>query len=131
MSWWTHVAAIARIDCYVDNDDFTPIFGKECLWDSSDVIWAEAITHPELYLPMGSEGSLQMQVWVNPHKEYMNRYTVSIFGDLRDYSSPEAIVKWFKNKLKDLPIRQAIIEAEDGIESCTWIWQGEEENDEQ
>ena len=127
MSYWTHVAAIARIDCYVDNDDFTPIFGKECLWDSPPEVKEEQREHPERFLPMGSEGSLQMQVWINPHKEHMDRYTVSIFGDLRDHSDPFAIIEWFRNKLKGLPVRQALIEAGEGWDSYTWTWHGEEE----
>ena len=35
-----------------------------------------------------------------------------IFGDLRDYETPEAILDWFKKKLKDVPVRQAVITIE-------------------
>ena len=72
MSNWTHVAGIIRIDglrCLdnvLDKPDFDEIIGKECLWESPEEVWDDAKKNPEKYLPMGSEGSLQKTVWVNP-----------------------------------------------------------------
>ena len=74
--------------------------------------WREQEEHPERYLPMGSEGTLKMMVWTSPDPSDMARYTVSIFGDLRDHDSPQEIVDWFKDKIKDLWIRQATITVE-------------------
>lgn len=96
MSNWTHVAGIMRIDDFRMNDevpDFEKIFGKTVRFE--DPGFPEGET-----LPMGSEGSLEMSVYVNPDKSYLSAYTVSFFGDLRDHDSPEEIIYWFKEKCK-------------------------------
>lgn len=115
MSNWTHVAAVARIDSIVGLTpelDFEKHFGKTLEFEDGSSKWQEQDEHPERYLPMGSEGSLQMSVWTDPDPCNMARYTVSIFGDLRHHDSPQEIVDWFKEKLKDLWIRQATITVE-------------------
>ena len=116
MSNWTHVAAIARIDEIrfdaTETIDFTEIFGKSVHYGSPSEVWDDVERHPESFLPMGSEGSLNMSVWINPDISHMAAYVVSIFGDLRDHDDPDEIVEWFKNKLKDLAVRQAIITVE-------------------
>lgn len=112
MSCWLHVAAVVRADEIVIEDnvlDFDNIFGKECLFDSSKELWDEAYDYPYRFLPMGSEGSLQKQVWVNPDKESLAAYSVMIFGDLRDRDDPETIIEWFKKCLDRLCVRQATI----------------------
>lgn len=113
MSNWTHVAAIARIDHITflgaPELDFEKIFGKELIPESDYELWVEADKHPEKFLPTGSEGSLNMSVWVNPAPHAAARYTVSIFGDLRDHDDPNAIVEWFKEKIESLMVRQAVI----------------------
>ena len=104
MSNWTHVAGIMRVDYIKLEDtpelDFDKLLGKECLWSSDYEVFEDADKHPELYLPMGSEGSLQKSVWINPNDSHIARYTVSIFGDLRDHDSADEIIEWFKNKCK-------------------------------
>lgn len=118
MSNWTHVAGVMRVD-YVkwDEDelelDFDKLLGKECHDYASFV---NANKRPELYLPMGSEGSLQKSVWINPNDSHCSRYTVSIFGDLRDHDSCDEIIEWFENKCKALggSIRQATITVDNG-----------------
>lgn len=113
MSNWTHVAGIARIDGIMPNGDtdaFAKHFGKECLWEDGD--FDDAFKHPDDYLPMGSEGSLHMSVWVNPDPHCLAAYTVSIFGDLRDHHDPDEIVEWFKKKLEGLWVRNACIVVE-------------------
>lgn len=120
MSNWTHVAAIARIDDLRFDEsipDFEEIFGRTL--DSEDPLskWEEAREHPEKFLPMGSEGSLNMSVWVNPDESYVAAYTVSIFGDLRDHDNPQEIVDWFVKKVSDddLMVRNACIVAENWL----------------
>lgn len=124
MSAWTHVAAIVRVDGWVTNDDMTKIFGKECLWNSDEKVWDDMQKDMAAYLPAGSEGTLHMTVWINPDASSFPRYTVSIFGDLRDYWNGLDIIDWFRDKLKyigDLSIRQACIEVVDGYSSSyTW-----------
>ena len=101
MSNWTYVAGIIRID-YIKYEyksilDFDKLFGRDC--DCFHEIF-EAHEHPELYLPVGSEGSLKKSIWVSyPNDSHVARYAVSIFGDLCDYSC-DKIIGWFKNKCK-------------------------------
>lgn len=112
MSNWTHVAGIIRIDAFRHSDydpDFDKLIGKECLWESPGSVWDDAENNPDKYLPMGSEGSLQKSVWVNPNDSCMAAYTVSIFGDLRDHDSTKEIIDWFKKICKKVWVRNAVI----------------------
>ena len=113
MSNWTHVAAIVRVDSFrvfsSDKLDFSKVFGKELNYD--DMIGRVYYNEDE-FLPIGSEGSLQMSVWTNPNTSSVAAYTVSIFGDLRDHNDPDAVIEWFKEKCKLLMIRQATIVVE-------------------
>lgn len=115
MSNWTHVAGIIRVDCIRGLEvkpDFAQIFGKELHWGSTPEEWEEYATHPEGYLPSGSEGSLTITVWDNPKKSHIAAYTVSIFGDLRDHENSDEIIEWFKDKCAKLRVRNACIVAE-------------------
>ena len=117
MSNWTHVAGIIRVDrIRVDDDaeelDFDKILGKECLWNSSRKVWDDALKNPDKYMPMGSEGSLQKSVWVNPNKGRVDSYTISIFGDLRDHDNISEIIDWFIKKCNLLWVRNAVITVE-------------------
>lgn len=137
MSNWTHVAGVVRLDAIrhfrSENDSlFDKMFGKECLYDSPSDVWRDCDDHPDDYMPMGSEGSLQKSVWINPHKNEMAAYTVSIFGDLRDHDSTSEIIEWFKKKCKNVLkyhcwIRNAVITVENewnGGETWTYINEG-------
>ena len=132
MSNWTHVAGIIRVNAFRFDDDITKDFdeliGKECLWDSPTEVWDDADGNPDKYLPMGSEGSLQKSIWINPDKDCMDSYTISIFGDLRDHDNVKEIIDWFKEKCKKLWVRNAVITVENeyyGTETC--VWTGEED----
>ena len=128
MSVWTHVAGIIRIDDIRLGDtlpDFDKLIGKECQWESPTEVWDDMECRPEDYLPMGSEGSLEKSVWINPDKGCMSSYTVSIFGDLRDYEDSESIIEWFKNKINEINeikgVRQAVIISEtEGKNPLSW-----------
>lgn len=130
MSNWTHVAGIIRVnqikwDELDPNLNFEKLIGKEVRFSDELDIWADAHKHPEKYLPMGSEGSLRMSVWTNPDIGHIARYTVSIFGDLRDYDTPETIIEWFKKKCENegLWVRNAVISAQcDLQEPLTWTY---------
>lgn len=102
MSNWSHVAGIVRIDWLrfsdedgIDSDMLERLFGKSFGFGSFP---EEAETHPEKFLPFGSEGSLDISLWENPDKHCLAAYTVSVFGDLRDHDDPDAIIDWFKEK---------------------------------
>jgi len=113
MSNWIHVNAAIRIDDLRLDDsvpDFDKLIGKEYSYLDDD--WDGMIHNPNLYLPMGSEGSLQKSVWINPDKSYAAAYTVTIFGDLRDCGKEDAekVIEWFKDKCNEINVvRDAVI----------------------
>lgn len=130
MSAWAHVAAIVRVDDFRFSDDqpipdWDEIFGKECLFHSPVEVWVDCEKHPEKYLPCGSEGSLRKTVWVNPDSHNVAAYTVTIFGDLRDFENLDEIIDWFKEKvdLGEIAIRQAVITATNCYETKTWAYE--------
>ena len=144
MSVWTHVAAVFRIDwltvgmdgprinCYVKPrwDEVTGKAIYECDWLTDDDYelqrlhesWNEYREHPEQFMPTGSEGSLQRVVWVNPDSHCAARYTVTVFGDLRDYDDHEAIKKWFDSVCEKCHIRQAVCTCDVSGDLHTWTW---------
>ena len=115
MSNWTHVAGIIRVDDLRLGDkdlDFEDLIGREILYESPFEEWENADKYPERYLPIGSEGSLQMSVWANPDKSDLAAYTVSIFGDLRDHDNAQEIIDWFKKTCEKFLVRNAVIVVE-------------------
>lgn len=105
MSVWAHVNGSVRVDSIrmLGKPDFSKIFIKS-LWDD---------TNSNCNMPEGSEGSLDFRVIENPDKDSLSAYTVSIFGDLRDYSKDrlQDIKDWFERVLKECGmIRQAILQ---------------------
>lgn len=115
MSVWTHVAGIVRLDCIrvMYETEMIPkaiqeYFGKELRWDDDDDAWKENYEHKDRFLPCGSEGSLRMSIWENPNESHVSAYTVSIFGDLRDFDDAQSIIDWFKSKLDEESMSKAI-----------------------
>ena len=118
MSVWTHVTGVIRIDSIRISDDipnFDKYFGKEWtfddMWDDEPA-YKEFEENPDAFMPYGSEGSLTKSIWINPDRSEMASYVVTIFGDLRDYDTPEDIISWFKDCCKNVWVRQAIITVE-------------------
>lgn len=104
MSNWTHVAGIIRVDALpIEELDFDKLIGEE--WHYGDTFY---VTSND-FLPDGSEGSLYKSVWEDTDSSNIARYTVSIFGDLREHDDPQAIIDWFKKRCDALYVRQAII----------------------
>ncbi len=135
MSIWTHAAGVIRIDAFRIGDEtnaqikreLTNLIGKELSFYDSDRKWNDRERHPEKYLPCGSEGSLHLSIWINPNKSSLAAFTVTIFGDLRDYDSANEIILWFQNKIKEIRehymVRQATITAEtEGIDTKSWTF---------
>ena len=114
MSIWTHVAAIIRIDSLKgfgmgpqSKEELKKVLGPVARFDSSDEDWNSCT------LPCGSEGSLQYAIWENENEHCIAAFTVSVFGDLRDYNETGSIEKWFNEFCGKFPIiRQAICVAE-------------------
>jgi len=115
MSVWTHVAGIIRVDgLRIDGDtkpNWDKIIGKELKWEDPHEIWDDCDKNPEAFMPCGSEGSLKKVIWENPNKSSLASYTVSVFGDLRDYSNLVEIEKWFAKVCNKLWVRNAVITA--------------------
>lgn len=109
MSIWTHVAGVIRIDGIYG---VTEEIGSEAMLDRlvgkvldfNDELdrWHDADEHPEEFMPLGCEGSLKRSLWINPHMNAMARYTLSVFGDLRDYHDVNAVVEWFRNRCRQI-----------------------------
>ncbi len=100
MSNWIHVNAAIRIDDLRLDDsipDFDELFGKE--YSYLDDALDDEMSNIDLYLPMGSEGSLQKSVCI-----YASSYSVMIFGDLRDRDKEDAkgVLQWFKDKCNEI-----------------------------
>lgn len=114
MSQWTHVCGCIRIDRLFDDVNCETIqnaLGKALKWESPAEMWDEAENYPERYTPTGSEGGIEYDIWENPNHSCMAAYTVSIWGDLRDYNSVNEITNWFNKVLYDssLIIRDAVL----------------------
>lgn len=143
MSVWTHVAAVFRIDGLkvgVDGPringyvkpDWDKITGRAIYdgdWCSDDDYeqqrmksdWEAYRKHPDRFMPTGSEGSLQRLLWVNPKEYCAARYTVTVFGDLRDYDDHEAIREWFEGVCEKCYIRQAVCHC--NVSGPTYMWE--------
>lgn len=121
MSQWTHVNASFRLNSLgiISDEMITENFGKSVDYYGMygieyDENWE--VKEKEKYLPMGSEGSLEISIWHNPDTSCMASTTVSVFGDLRDYGSFEEIEEWFNKCCSSFSIRQAICQV--NVEGC-------------
>lgn len=112
MSTWTHVAGVIRVD------DYSVVLGKESS-SLQDTFIRNTWYHPNENgnMPMGSEGSLDVEIIKRPEEEGMEYMkTVTIFGDLRDFGKDDIdiIKNWWKDLAKKLApscsIRQAVLE---------------------
>lgn len=84
MSQWTHVAAVIRFDAI----RFGAMFPEDGKVDPL----------PELApgVPTGSEGPLTVLLWANPSVNSVAAYTATIFGDLRDFDSADAVLDYLR-----------------------------------
>ena len=117
MSQWTHVNASFRLNSFgrIEDDKLINIFGKSVDYYHMDEVEYDEnweVKDKEKYLPMGSEGSLEMNIWHNPNTSYMASTTVSVFGDLRDYDSFEEIEEWFNRCCDKVCLRQAVCQVD-------------------
>jgi hypothetical protein len=107
MSQWAHVNGSIRIDGItglLPNPDFKSMF-RTCNYEDPEDKWKAC------NVPKGSEGSLKINIWQNPDDSCMARFTINIFGDLRDYENKDEIKNWFTDicTKHDLMIRDAVL----------------------
>lgn len=126
MSIWTHVAAIIRIDAVKgvwgpqSKDDIKRVLGPIARFNGPEEDW-DACT-----LPIGSEGSLEYDIWENEDPCFMAAFTVSVFGDLRNYEETESIEEWFNSLCSKFMVRQAVCLAEtEGYEAKVFQYKKE------
>lgn len=117
MSQWTHVNASFRLNSIgeIPDEKIIDIFGKQVDYRSMSSIEYDEnyeVKDKDKYLPMGSEGTLEMSIWHNPDKSCMASTTVSVFGDLRDYETFNEIEEWFNKCCNSSWIRQAVCQVE-------------------
>lgn len=128
MSHWTHVCGCVRIDSIFHEDvnaRIEEVFGKILCYDDLYEEWKLQESNPELYTPTGSEGGIKYFVWENPEECHMASHTVSIWGDLRDYTSVEEIAEWF-NKIvynSGFCIRDAVLSIDEGYKKTVLLYQ--------
>ena len=113
MSQWTHVNGNIRFDAMVglipnqDRAAIEKVMGKTCRFDDERAI-SEACT-----VPCGREGSIQYEIYQSPDPHELAAYSVSIFGDLRDYNNLDEIKKWFEKIITTWAgIRSAVLVVE-------------------
>jgi len=112
MSQWTHINGSIRVDCVRGLQpipNFKELF-KTCDWADDEDIWDAC------NVPKGSEGSVKVNIWENPEENHVAAYTVQVFGDLRDFGTPDypEVKKWFEDIClnKGLEIRNAVLEVD-------------------
>ena len=117
MSQWTHVNACFRLNSFgkIQDEKIIDIFGKQVDYKSmSNLEYDEnyEVKDKEKYLPMGSEGTLEISIWHSEDESSLASTTVSIFGDLRDYGDFDEIERWFNKCCNRCWIRQAVCQVE-------------------
>lgn len=120
MSRWTHVAGIFRVDYFRVGDpdelevlkkNIKEVLGPMVRWGDPSEVWEKGTK-----LPIGSEGSLEYDILVNPIENSVAVFTIPVWGDLRDFGDWGDVKKvedWFNEACSKLWIRQAILQVED------------------
>lgn len=123
MSIWTHVTGVIRLETglKLDDDDIENLIGKRILYRAPQKPKDEYKEHPERFIPKGSNGSLNFHVYNHDNKYELPSCVISIFGDLEDYADSDAIIEWFKSRVKSsiYTVRQACITVS-GLTVDTW-----------
>lgn len=127
MSVWTHFAAVIRFDSLrvpgLEYMELGPDLGKTCDWGDDQKVW-EACN-----VPCGSEGSIQYQIWENPHQSSLAAYTAMIWGDLRDYEDRDELVAYLNRVTEGKMIRAGIAEIHTEYQK-TLVYRYSSENEE-
>ena len=134
MSVWTHVNASFRLDSFgsIDDSEIIKTFGKAVDYEHFDEIEYDEnleVKDKDQYLPMGSEGTLCMNIWHNPDKHCIASTIVNVFGDLRDFDSIEEIKNWFNKCCSRFWVRQAVCQVDCPPEQKVFTYKEDEDDD--
>lgn len=67
--------------------------------------------------------------WANPDNAAVAKYTITIFGDLRDYDDEHEIISYFNRITIDQDVRQACFTFQvEGKSGRTFVWEDDGEN---
>ncbi|WP_269581878.1 hypothetical protein [Roseibium sp. Sym1] len=83
-----------------------PDLGNTCDYYSEDGDWGKCD------VPCGSEGSLMTHLWENPQEHQLAAYTVTIWGDLRDYDDVEEIAAYLQRVTDGKMVRNGVATVE-------------------
>lgn len=111
MSDWTHVVGVVVLDTYNFNSEYlNGLPSEEDVIRSFKEYLGEISTFFDykeyVKLPRGSEGSLRYNVRIDNSSGYNSFVVIDIYGDLRDYSSPEKIIEWFTDTFDEDKLRK-------------------------
>ena len=101
MSCWMDASVTFVVKGSVSVSKFQRIVGRECDWDS--ILEMDPDSHPELYLPLGSEGTLL----IYPVSMKKNKTTYRVAGNLRDRWSINLTVNWFNRVIQHPDVLEA------------------------
>lgn len=112
MSWWAHFKTrivIEKLDSFETKDqvrsEMEKIFGKQCPWGSPRETWDDLWNNPREYLPYGSEGTGEMEIYNGHYDEDNERHSVwviDIHGSLRDVYDYQEMDDWFNRSMEKL-----------------------------
>lgn len=126
MGFWTnaHGTIAGKFEFVVSEDValgyLKSIIGKELIWsESSDEEWTFAFKHEDLYLPLGSEGSLRANYSYDPSA---GEYEIKISGNLRDVYGTDWLLDCFKGISKKLnpTLIRVKVATDDGFDIQKW-----------
>lgn len=128
MSRWTHVSGMVRIDHaqFFGPLDVATHF-RPWHFESDNATIAAS------NMPAGSEGSLKRSIWTNPDSSSLAAYTVSVWGDLRNYGTLDdmlALQTWFRETCAVFrSVRQALLMAEESLREHSFLMAWRRETD--
>jgi hypothetical protein len=123
MSKWTHVAGIVRYDAMPEGDKegvaIAVMNGNPLVLHTVKVLMRPdeselAFANPydllsKSKIPTGFEGPIKYAIVENSDKQNLDRYAVTIWGDLRNYDNVEEIFDWFADITLDYVVRSATL----------------------
>lgn len=102
MSCWAH--ANIQMECKFNDpeirdkeafDYLKSVLGNELRFEDDEEAFVNAFMHPQNYLPLGSEGSLHLDIAARKQRIY----GIRVWGNLRDVYILDDITNWLAEKV--------------------------------